>query len=113
MPRMRSRASSMSRRVGAVLVANPEHLLHDLAHRRQGIELAALHFVEEPTQLRVVRDRALEMRLRARGRNCEHLAGEVAPPALVELAAALEERAVLRELLPERVDVLAGRRLGE
>src|SRR5215471_4965539 len=75
----RSRASSMSRNVGAVCVANPEHLLHDLAHRGQRIELAPLHLVEQPPQLGIVRDGVLEMSLRTRRRDREHLARQVAP----------------------------------
>src|SRR5919197_665476 len=53
-PARRPRASSMSRNVGAVLVANSEHLFHDFAHRRQGVELAALHLVEQAPQLGIV-----------------------------------------------------------
>ena len=49
----------------AVLLANVEHLLHDLANGRQRVELAALHLVEQPPQLGVAGDRLLEMRLRA------------------------------------------------
>src|SRR3954453_12124356 len=64
-PARRSRASSMSRTVGAVFVANSEHLFHDLAHRGQRIQLAPLHLVEQPSQLGVVGDRVLEVRLRA------------------------------------------------
>src|SRR5215467_13958215 len=44
-PARRPRASSMSRKLGAVCVANPEHLVHDLAYGGQRIELAPLHLV--------------------------------------------------------------------
>src|SRR6266545_3004864 len=60
----RSRASSMSRSVGAVRIANSEHLLHDFAHSRQGIELAALHLVEQAAQLGIVGHGVLQVLLR-------------------------------------------------
>src|SRR5262245_16305767 len=41
-PSRRSRAASTSRRDGAVPVANVEHLLEDLLHRRERVELASL-----------------------------------------------------------------------
>ena len=41
-PSMRSRASRISLSVGTVSVANLEHLLHDLAHGRERVELARL-----------------------------------------------------------------------
>src|SRR6266496_684256 len=76
----RSRASPMSRSVRAVRVANSKHLLHDLAYGSQGIELAALHLVEQAAQLRIVGDGVLQVRLRARRGDGEDLAREVAPP---------------------------------
>src|SRR3954453_5693365 len=49
-PSSRARAASISGRPGAVLVvANTEHLLQDLAHCAERIELAALHLVEQPS----------------------------------------------------------------
>src|SRR3954452_25102112 len=54
-PSRRARAASMSGSVGAVSVAaNSEHLLQDLTHCAQRVELAALHLVKEPAQLRMV-----------------------------------------------------------
>jgi len=43
-PAMRSRAASMSVRVGR---SNPEHLLEDLTNGGQGVEPALLHVVEQ------------------------------------------------------------------
>src|SRR5207245_348910 len=104
---------SMSRRLGAVFVANLEHLSKYFSNRGQGIELPALDFVEQPAKLRVVRDRALEMRLRARRGNRQDLAGQVLAAVLLEQALGLEEPAVLLDLLPQLGHVLATRRLGE
>src|SRR5712691_1200720 len=113
-PASRSRAALMSASVGAVrAIAKLEHLLHDLAHGAERVELARLHLVEQPPQLRVVRHCVLEMLLRARGRDGEHLAGQVLAPLLLELAVGVEEGPVLLDLLPERLDVLAANRVGE
>src|SRR3954453_20369167 len=103
----------MSRSAGAVRIANPKHLLHDLAYGCQGIELAALHLVEQPPQLGVVRHRVLEVRLRARRSDGKDLAGEVAAAALLKPAALLEKGAVRGDLVPQHFDVLAARRLRE
>src|SRR5881397_4047760 len=110
---MRSRASSMSASVGAVLVAKLEDLLHYLPNRRQRIELAPLNLVEQAPQLRISLDGPLQMRLRATGRDREHLAREILPPALLEQAVRLQVRAMLSDLRPEHVDVFAARRLRE
>src|SRR5690242_10165973 len=100
MPESRSRASRTSVSVGAVRsVAKVEHLLHYLPHRRERIQLAALHFVQQAPKLRVVCDRLLQMRLCAPRRNRKHLAGEVLAPALVELPFLLEVGAVRLDLL--------------
>src|SRR5437868_4419405 len=113
-PSRRERAASMSGSVGAVSVAaNSEHLLQDLTNRTERVELAALHLVEEPTQLRIVCDTFLEMPLCPRGGDCEHLAGKIAPPPFLEPPRLLEEGAVCLELLPQLGDVLAARRLGQ
>src|SRR5512133_4339744 len=65
-PKSRCRASWMSASVGAVRsVAKVEHLLHYLPHRRQRIELAPLHLVEQAPELGIVGHGLLEMRLRA------------------------------------------------
>src|SRR6267154_1546176 len=78
-PSRRVRAASMSGSVGAVSVAaNFEHLLQDLTNCAQRVELAALHFVEQPPQLRIVRHTSFEMPLGPRGCDGEHLAGEIA-----------------------------------
>src|SRR4029077_10947180 len=94
-PSRRARAASMSGSVGAVSVAaNSEHLLQDLTNCAQGVELAPLHRVEQPAQLRIVRDSVLEMPLCARGCDGEDLAGEIASPPLLELPRLLEVRAM-------------------
>src|SRR4030095_10231535 len=104
MPSMRARASSTSRRLGAVPVFNLENLLHDLPNRRQWVELAPLHLVEQPPQLGIILHRALEVRLRPRRRDREDLACEVAPPPLVEPAVRDEELAVPLDLVPHLRD---------
>src|SRR4051794_4527597 len=58
---IRSRAASMSAIVGAVLVAKAEHLLKDRTHGAQRVELAPLDLLEQPRQLRIARDRRLEV----------------------------------------------------
>src|SRR5438034_8844116 len=98
---MRSRASRMSARVGPVRVANLEHPLQYFPYGRKRIQLSALHLVQEPPQLGIVRDRPLQMRLRAARGDREHLAGEVLPPPLVKQAFGLEMLSVLLDLLPE------------
>src|ERR671930_2446819 len=114
MPSSRRRASWTSASVGAVRsVAKVEDLLHYLPHRRERIELAPLHLVQQPPQLGIVCDRLLEVRLRAPRRDREHLAGQVLAPPLLELPLLLEVRAVLRDLRPQLGDVLAARRVGE
>src|SRR2546425_239277 len=75
--------------------------------------LATLHLVQQPPELGVVGDGVLEMRLRTRGRDGEHLAREVAPPPRVQLAALLEKVPMRLDLLPQHVYVLAAHRLGE
>ena len=55
-----------------------EDLVQYLLHGAQRVELAPLNLVEQPPQLGVVGDDRLEMALRARRRDREHLAGEVA-----------------------------------
>src|SRR5262249_10925030 len=112
-PPMRSRAASMSATVGAVFVANLEHLVEDLTDGRERVELAPLHLVQQPPQLGVARDRALEMVLCPRRGDREHLGREVAPAPLVEAAVGGEVVAVRLDLLPERLDALAAQRLGE
>src|SRR3954454_17475706 len=57
----RVRAASMSASVGAVAVANAEHLLQDLTHRRERVELPGLHVLEEPAELRILLHLLLEV----------------------------------------------------
>src|ERR671918_569938 len=113
MPSTRARASSISTSVGPSSVFNLEHLLHDLANRRQRVELSALDLVEKPAQLGIVADRALEMRFGARGCDREDLPREVLAPPLVEPAVADQELAVPLNLLPDPRHVLAAHRFGE
>src|SRR5947207_13714710 len=99
---MRSRASLMSARVGPVRVAKLEHPLQYFPNGRKRIQLSALDLVEEPSQLRIVGDRSLEVRLRPARRDREHLARQVLPPALHEQPLRLEVLPVLLDLLPQR-----------
>src|SRR5439155_2449111 len=91
---IRSRAASTSARVGAVLVAKVENLLEYLIHGRERVELAALHLVEQPPQLRIPADGALQVPLRPQARNREHLVREVAAAPLLEPPVLREPRAV-------------------
>src|SRR4029079_353402 len=90
-----------------------EHLLEDLTDGAQRVELTALDLVEQPPELRVVRDRPLEVLLRARRGDREHLARQVPPPTLVELSRLLEVGTMRLDLPPQLRDVLAARRLGQ
>src|SRR6266700_1960881 len=77
---MRPRASSMSASVGAALTwLNPEHLLEDLTNRRQRVELAALHLVEQPAQLGLVSNGGFDVPARTNRSDGEHLLSEIAP----------------------------------
>src|SRR2546423_13866398 len=111
-PSSRARAASMSASSGASAV-NLEHLLEDLTHRAERIELAPLYRVEHAPQLRIVLHGALDVLLRACRRDGEHLAGEVLAPTLVELPRRIEVCAMLDDLLPELGPVLAARRVVE
>jgi len=82
----------MLRSVGAAVVANAVHLVEDLPHRRERVELARLHLVQEASELRLVGDRLLQMGLGPARREGEDLAREVLPPALVEEPAGLVDR---------------------
>src|ERR687896_722373 len=110
---MRWRASSMSASVGPAVVfisvlagarlksgtgIDLEYPPKYLSHRSQRVELAPLDLVEKPAQLGVVRHRALQVRLRPRGGDREHLAGEVLPAPLVEQRVRLEMLAVVGDL---------------
>ena len=97
----------MSASVGAVLVVNLEHLLHDLANRGQWVELTSLNLVEQPPELGVVADGVLQVGLCPRRGDREHLAREVPPAPLLEAAVLLQERPVPLDLVPQLVDVLA------
>src|SRR5437588_3036839 len=94
-------------------VRHLENLLHYLANGAQGIQLAPLHLVQQPSQLRIVLDRPLEVRLRAPGRDREHLTCQILSTPLVEQAFRIEMRAVSLDLLPQLIDVLPAERLGQ
>src|SRR3954453_1072340 len=98
MPSSRTRASWISLSPGAVFVFKLEHLLHDLPNGAQRVELAALHLVEQASQLGIVCDGPLQVRLRAARGDGQPLAGEILTPPLLEDALGLEERAVLLDL---------------
>src|SRR5215471_15991080 len=106
MPAMRSRAATMSARVGAVLI-NLEHLLHDVANCGQRVELPAADGIQETLELRVVLHRDLEVALGPGGRDGEHLATEVAAATRGQSAALLQVGAVLLDRRPQLVDALA------
>src|SRR5438477_13220033 len=101
---MRSRAASMSGSVGR---SNVEHLLEDLTNRRQRVEPARLHVVEQPPKLGIVPDGRLEVPPCAGRGDLEHLLREVRAPPPLELAVGLEPRAVLRDPLPQLLEALA------
>src|SRR5215210_4210928 len=112
MPARRPRASWMSASVGAIsVVIDLEHLLEYLPYRSEGVELAALHLVEQAPELRVVGDRLLQVRLRPRGGDGEDLSGEILAPPGVEEAFCLEVRTMLGDPVPELLDSLALKRL--
>src|ERR1700675_4052771 len=104
----------MSPSVGAICcIAKLEHLLHDLFHGSQWIELPPLHLVEKTAQLRVVRDRLLKMRLRATGCNSEHFSAESVAPALPEAPPRPHIGAMLLDLGPQLRNVFPARGFGE
>src|SRR5438552_2465044 len=113
-PSRRARAASISSSPGLVRVAaNMEHLLQDLTHRTEGVELTALDRAEQPFQLWIVSHSMLEMLLCAGRRHRKHLAREIPRTPRLELAGPLEIGPVLLELLPQLGNVLAACRLGE
>ena len=77
--------------MASVLVVDPVHVLEDLTHGRERVELARLDRVEQLRELGLLRHRRLQVRLRPARRRREHLAGEVLPPPLLEQALRLEE----------------------
>src|SRR5713226_7384488 len=104
----------MSASVGAICcIAKLEHPLHDLLYRSERIELPALHLVQEAPKLRIIRDGAIEMGLRAAGCNRKDLTGQILAPALLEPPVGLQISAMLLDLLPQLRHVLPGGRLGE
>src|SRR3954447_19963857 len=110
----RSRAASIAARSGASIAAfDPDPPLQHLLHRRQRIKPPLLDVGEQPRELRVAGDRALEVRLRARRGQREHLRSEPPPPRPLELAGGLEERAVRLDRGPQLVDARLLDRLGE
>ena len=86
-----ARRLDVSERRGLVAVVDSVHLLEDLTHGRERVELARLDLVEQPPQLGLLRHRRLQVRLRPARRRGEHLAGQVLPPPLLEQALRLEE----------------------
>src|SRR5688500_1756479 len=90
-PPRRLRAASTSASVGAAVVGNSIHLLQDLTHGRERVELAGLHLVEQTAQLRLVRDRRLQVRLGPARRDGEDLAGEVPAAAPLQPPPRLQE----------------------
>src|SRR5688572_7308909 len=109
-PSSRARARSTSAAVGG---ANPKHLLEDLRHGAQRIELAPLHRLEHSGQLGIVLHSVLEIRLRPGGRDREHLRGKMLAPPLVEEPVLLEVRAMIQQTVPQRLDALPAKRLGQ
>src|SRR5213592_4511498 len=101
----------MSRMPGAVFVAKLEHLCKYFSNRRQGVELPALDLVEQPAQLRIIRDRTLQAGLRPSGGDREDLPREIVAPLLLEQALGLEKNPVLLDLLPQLRHVLAASRV--
>src|SRR5512133_2359571 len=113
MPARPARAASISVSVGPVVsvaIRDVKDLLHDLANRRERVELTILNLVEQPPQLVVALYRALEMQLHSRRRDGEHLPREVLAAALLEQSLAFQEGSVGRDLLPELGHVLAASR---
>src|SRR6476620_2533447 len=104
MPWIRSRASEMS--AAPIVAIDPEHLFDDLPYRGQRIELPVGDLVQQAPQLRILGDGVLEVRLRPRGGDREHLAREVPPPPLLQQPIALEVGAMLADPRPELGDVL-------
>src|SRR5947208_7280888 len=84
---------------GFLSVGELEDLLHYLAHRRQRIELTALHLVQEAAQLGISLDRALEVGFRPARSDREHLAPQVLAASLLQPSVRLEMRAMLGDLL--------------
>src|SRR5205085_6847944 len=106
------RAASISASVGPVVsVAKVEHLVNDLSNRGERVELSALDLVQEPAQLGIVGNGALEMSLRTRRSDGEHLTGEMLATPLLEQFFVHEEGAVRLDVLPELRHVLAARRV--
>src|SRR5438105_15372026 len=103
----------MSASFGAVSVANVEDLLNDRLNSRERVELPSFDRLQDAPQLGVARDRLLEVRLRPRRGDGEHLAGEVPSPPLLEPALALQVRAMLLDPFPQLGHVLLAQRLGE
>src|SRR5919201_1677390 len=112
-PSIRARASWISASVGTTVVAKLEHLFKYLVNSGQRVELTTLHLVQQPPQLWISFDGALQMQLRAAGSDGEHLACEILPPPLLEQSVGLKMRAVRFDLLPEQIDVLAVHCFGE
>src|SRR5262249_31189583 len=74
---IRSRAARTSASVGVVVVAKVKDQPKNGINRAQRIELPALDLVEQPRELGIVGDLALEVTPRSGGRDREDLGGEV------------------------------------
>ena len=113
-PSRRSRAAMRSASTGRRHdVRLPQDRRRDPVGCRQRVDLAALHRGDELRERRVLGDRALDLAARTRGCGGDHLAGEVAAPALLQPAVGLERVPPLDDRAPQRVDALATNRLGE
>ena len=72
-----ARGLDVSERRCSSSVANAKHLLENLTNRRQRVEPACLHVVQEPPQLGIVLDRVLQVTSCPRRGDLEHLLCEV------------------------------------
>src|SRR5215218_3719396 len=98
---MRPRAASTSARVGAVSVAKPEHLVHDLLYSAERVELAAMHLFQKPLELGIAVHRSLQMVLRPGRRQVEDLTAQVVAAATLQQAGVLEVIPMFHDLVPE------------
>src|SRR5262249_2481882 len=124
---IRSRAARTSASVGVVVVAmwssfgaglqsgigDPEDALKDRIYGAERVELPTLDLVEEPAELRVARDLALQAAACPRRRDREHLGREVPPAALGEPTLGLEPLPVLLDSRPQLLHAVAADRLRE
>src|SRR6476646_9175152 len=102
----------MSVSVGLGVLRIAKNQIKNFTYRRQRIEPACLHVVQETPQLGIVLDGMLQVTSCPRRGDLEHLLCEVRATPPLELPLGLEPRPVLGDLLPERLDALAAHRLG-